>query len=230
VKAVTLYLVRHGAVISVQGKAYIGQVEAPLDELGVEQAWALRRWLEPVPFSSAYSSDLSRSRRTARIIVGSRRLSVQEIPAFREIGLGAWDGYTFREIESRFPAEFAARGRDLENWRPPGGESFADLRDRVLPALQRVLAAAEGNVLLVSHAGVNRLILCDALGVPAARLFSIGQDYGCINILEYGERRVRLQLLNFVPSPTEGSSILPRRRVHATSRGKRGARVHLSGQ
>lgn len=229
-KTVTLYLVRHGAVISVQGKAYIGQVEAPLDESGIEQAWALRRWLEPVSFSAAWCSDLSRSRRTAKIIMGNRPLSAQESAALREIDLGAWDGLSFHEIEGRFPEEFAARGRDLEHWRPPGGESFADLRARVLPALRAILKTAEGNVLLVGHAGVNRVILCDAMGIPLASLHSLGQDYACVNILEYGARRIRVQLLNFVPSATV---VVPRAAstVHAPPEaGKRGAGVHLSGQ
>lgn len=216
---VTLYLVRHGAVISVRDKVYIGQVEAPLDERGIEQAWALRRWLEPVSFTAAWSSDLSRSRRTAKIIVGNRLLSVHECAEFREIHLGAWEGYTFREIESRFPEEFAARGRDLENWRPPEGESFADLRGRVIPALRRILETAEGNVLLVAHAGVNRMILCEALGIPGANLLSIGQDYGCVNVLEYGSERTRVRLLNFVPPvsrPTPGTA-----RVHSEPEGER---------
>ena len=199
-KPLTLYLVRHGAVIADQGKAYIGQVEAPLDESGVEQARALGRWLEPVAFSAAWCSDLSRSQRTAQIILGNRRLPVRASAALREIHLGAWDGLSFREIESRFPEAFAARGRDLENWCPPGGESFADLRARVLPALESILGDAEGPVLLVGHAGVNRVILCQALGIPIGHLLRLGQEYGCLNILEYGEQSVRVRLLNFVPS------------------------------
>jgi broad specificity phosphatase PhoE len=57
-----LYLIRHGAIISVAGKAFIGQIEAPLSEEGVEQAWALRHWFEPVSFNRIISSDLSRNR------------------------------------------------------------------------------------------------------------------------------------------------------------------------
>jgi alpha-ribazole phosphatase len=197
-KPVSLYLVRHGAVISIRGKAYIGQVEAPLDEAGVEQAWALRRYLEPVVFHSVVASDLSRSLRTARIIAG-KHARVESWAELREIDLGSWDGLSFSEIQSRFPEDFEARGRDLEHWRPPGGESFADLRGRVLPALRRVLDAARGNVLVVGHAGVNRVILCEALGIPVSNLFNIAQDYGCLNILEHNKAQVRLRLLNFVP-------------------------------
>jgi bisphosphoglycerate-dependent phosphoglycerate mutase len=81
----TIYLVRHGAIISVAGKAFIGQIEAPLSEEGGEQAWALRRWLEPVCFSRVISSDLLRSQRTAKIILGRRSNSIEATPALREI-------------------------------------------------------------------------------------------------------------------------------------------------
>jgi len=194
-----LYLVRHGQVISVNGKAFIGQTEAPLSEAGIEQAWALRTWLKDVTFSHVYTSELSRAQRTARIIVGNRSSAIHVTPALNEIGLGDWDGISFKDIEKRFPEEYAARGRDMANWRPPHGESFADCRTRVLPAIREIIQHGSDNVLVVGHAGVNRTILCEILGIQLQNLFSIGQDYGAVNILEIAPGRVRLKLLNFVP-------------------------------
>lgn len=195
-----LYLVRHGAVISVAGKAFIGQIEAPLSEEGVEQAWALRKWLEPIRFSRVISSDLSRSQRTSQIIAHCHAEAIEALPALREINLGDWEGCSFNEIQRRFPRQYASRGRDLENWRPPNGESFADCRTRVSAALSEICAGSHGNVLLVGHAGVNRLILCSALGIPFSNLLSIGQDYGCLNIIEFGPGRARVQLMNYTPA------------------------------
>ena len=214
-----LYLVRHGAIISVSGKAYIGQIEAPLSEEGVEQAWAMRKWLEPVRFSHVFSSDLSRAQRTCRIIAGSHSNSIEIVPALREISLGEWEGFTFREIEERFPEEYAARGRDMENWRPPGGESFADCRVRVIEALRGILDRSMGNVLMVGHAGVNRLILCDILGIPVANLHNIGQDYGCLNIIDFSGRHVRVRLLNYTPLYTRPvEQITSARKQHVAGR------------
>ncbi len=197
-----LYLVRHGEIISVSGKRYIGQLEAPLSERGVEQAWALRNWLEPIEFSRILCSDLTRSERTAKIITGQREVPIQVRSELREVNLGDWEGVSFREIATRFPADFEARGRDLEHWRPPGGESFADCWNRISPVLDKVLSNPGGNILIVGHAGVNRLILCAALGIPTANLMSLGQDYGCLNIIEYNDQRCRLQLLNYAPLVT----------------------------
>jgi alpha-ribazole phosphatase len=205
-----IYLVRHGTIISVAGKAFIGQIEAPLREEGVEQAWALRQWLEPVRFSRLISSDLSRSQRTAKIIRGRRANPLEAMPDLREISLGEWEGLSFQEIRERFPEDYAARGRDIENWRPPGGESFADCRARVSSVLAEIVAGSKGNILLVGHAGVNRLILCSVLAIPVRNLHSIGQDYGCLNIIEYGPDRTRVQLMNYVPTPAVGRTSLRR--------------------
>lgn len=209
---IVLYLVRHGAIISVAGKAFIGQTEAPLSEEGVEQAWALRKWLQDVPFTRIISSDLSRSRRTAQIIAGRQGCPVDPVPALREINLGDWDGLGFQEIRQLFPEEFAARGRDMENWRPPRGESFADCRARVQAALGEISSASQGNVLVVGHAGVNRLILCSVLGIPVRNLHSIGQDYGCVNILDFTSSRTRVRLMNYTPvlAPRPELSAAPR--------------------
>jgi broad specificity phosphatase PhoE len=117
-------------------------------------------------FSRVISSDLSRSQRTAKIILGRRTNSLEAMPALREISLGEWEGFSFQEIRERFFEDYAARGRDMENWRPPRGESFADCRARINRAVDEIVAGSEGNVLLVGHAGVNRLILCSILGIP----------------------------------------------------------------
>jgi len=207
--ACTLYLVRHGAIVRPAVKTFIGQVDAPLSEEGIEQASVLRAWLQPVNFARVISSDLRRSLNTARIIAAAYASSIEMFQAFREISLGDWEGCTFREIEQRFPAEYAARGREMENWRPPGGESFADCRVRVMDVLREILDSAEGNILLVAHAGVNRLILCDALGVPVPRLHNIPQEYGCLNIIEFSATRASVRLLNFIP-PTGHTIADPR--------------------
>jgi len=198
-KPLVLYLVRHGAIISVAGKVFIGQTEAPLSEEGVEQAWALRKWLDAVRFSRVISSDLSRSQRTSKIIAGCCSTPLEAMPALREINLGDWEGISFDEIRERFPQEYEARGRDIENWRPPHGESFADCRARVYSALEDILMSSHGNILLVGHAGVNRLILCSVLGIPVKNLHRIGQDYGCVNIIEFAPHRARVQLINYTP-------------------------------
>jgi len=206
-----VYLIRHGAIASVHGRTYVGQAEKPLSAEGVRQVLRLRLMLEHAPISKIICSGISRAVRTAEILAAERGIAPQVCPALREISLGEWEGRSFAEIMRRFPEEFKARGADLVHWRPPAGESFGDLRDRVAPAFEELLKSTPDDLLIVAHAGVNRVILCEALGIPLANLFRIGQDYGCLNVIEYGSAGCRLQLLNYtpwgMPAPQGGKSI-----------------------
>ena len=90
-----------------------------------------------------------------------------------------------------------SRFQDLANFRIPGGESLLDVRERVLPRLQKVVAAHPGQPLaLVAHAGVNRVILCDALSLPLENLFRLDQNYGCLNIIDYFPDFTVVRLMN----------------------------------
>jgi alpha-ribazole phosphatase/probable phosphoglycerate mutase len=60
------------------------------------------------------------------------------------------------------------------------------MRDRVLKALAGILAShPEEAVALVAHGGVNRAILCHALGLDLKYVFRIEQDYGALNIIDF---------------------------------------------
>lgn len=179
-----IYLVRHGAIQPPgSGRRYLGQLDVPLAPEGLRQAEVLRERLRPVRLAAVYCSDLRRAVDTAGIIAAPHGLTPRACPELREVGLGAWDGLTFDEVKERYPEEYAARGADFINFRPPGGESFLDCAHRVLPAVFAALAATPGDLLLVGHAGVNRILLCLAQGRSLADLFAIPQEYGCLNLM-----------------------------------------------
>ncbi len=193
-----IFLVRHGAVqVEEGGKRFIGQVDYPMSREGVQQIRRLQAELRDVHLSAIFCSDLKRSVETAVILAGTRNCPTPvQRPELREINLGQWDGLTFQEVRARYPGEFEERGRDMVHYRPPGGESFLDCTERVIPAFFNILHASRGNVLIVAHAGVNRIILCQVLGMSLARLFEIDQDYGCLNVIRYREGSFTLQVLN----------------------------------
>ncbi|VVS91549.1 histidine phosphatase superfamily [Desulfoluna spongiiphila] len=180
-----IYLMRHGEIETSGEKRYVGQKDLPLSRRGISQAKAWSARLKDIPFDRILCSGLSRTLETARIIAGSRPLPVESLAGFREINLGTWDGELMATIKKREPEAWHQRGDNLAGFRPPGGESFADLQERALPLLNRVASSARGNVLVVAHAGVNRAMLCGILGMPLGNLFSIAQDYACLNLLRY---------------------------------------------
>ncbi len=192
-----LYLIRHGQVADGHTDRYHGHNDVGLSPAGLQQFERLAAQLREVPLAAVYCSDLSRTRVGAQLIAAGRNLSPQACPEFRELGFGVWEGLTFSEISSRYPQELAARFQDLAHFRIPGGESLTDLHARVMPKLKEILAAHWGHHLaLVAHAGVNRVILCDALQLSFSHIFRLDQKYGCLNIIDYFPDFSLVRLIN----------------------------------
>ena len=195
----TIYLLRHGALIGDSRERFIGQIDLPLADEGIRQAQALAQALRDKNIGVIYCSDLLRSEQTAEIISRDASIPFETNGNLREISLGKWEGLSRSEIRSAFPEQYAARGNDIENYRVPGGESFADCHLRALAAWEEILNCGSEGVAVVSHAGVNRLLLCHLLGMPIANMFRIGQDYGCVNIVEQDNEHISVKLVNGRP-------------------------------
>jgi probable phosphoglycerate mutase len=191
-----IYLLRHGEIGSTGDRRFIGWTDVPLNENGLRQAESWRMEFAGTPFDRILCSDLDRTRTTARIIARDREIGVQEVPDLREIHLGELEALPFSEVQERLPKTWRERGRDLFAFRPAGGESFADLQQRVLPAFENIAGEAVGNILIVAHGGVNRIILCHLLGMPPENLFRIGQDYACLNRIDVGKTPRCIMSLN----------------------------------
>ena len=183
----TALMIRHGLVFDDAEDRILGAADAPMSPAGEAQIRELSARLRPrVAPDAIYCSDLSRARRTAELIASGPAVPIRVRPALREIDMGEWQGLSRREVAKRLPDEYAARGRDIVNFRPPGGESFADLAARVLPCWRDIVADGETQVVAIAgHAGVNRVILCHLLGAPLANLFRIAQGPACVNVIEW---------------------------------------------
>ena len=193
----TIYLLRHGAVRSPgSGKRYIGWQDLALSDAGLEQAGMWASYFAGLTLEDIYCSDLVRCRETARIIGARCSLQPQILHELREVCLGAWEGRRFDEIEALHPQAFQERGDHIAEHRPPGGESFRDLHDRVWPVFESVVRRLSGKALMVTHAGVIRVLVCRLLGIPLENLFGIGQAYGALSIVEARSDGYRIQALN----------------------------------
>ncbi|MCF8038871.1 MAG: histidine phosphatase family protein [Desulfohalobiaceae bacterium] len=191
-----IYLLRHGEIGNGSRKRFIGQTDCGLSATGRLQAEGWGGFFERVNLRLVLCSDLQRSAETARIIVGQKTDLVCIDNRLREIDLGDWDGRDMTEIKSKYPEQWEKRGQDLAGYRPPRGESFADLARRVVPVLEEPGAMPHQDVLIVGHAGVNRVLLCHILEMPLQNLFRLGQDYACLNIVHKKGTHYRVQSLN----------------------------------
>jgi len=181
---IIIYLLRHGALDLPCDDAMVGQIDLALSVEGIRQAEQWRDALAGCFLDRIYCNNLGRSLHTAHIIAGHRKEIIHLEPDLREINLGDWDGLSRYEIAGQFPIQWKERQKDLFGHQPPGGESFIDLYNRVVPVFERIVGTLTGDTLIVGHAGVNRVLVSWVLGMPLEHIFRIKQDYGGMHILE----------------------------------------------
>jgi broad specificity phosphatase PhoE len=173
-------LLRHGQTpMSVQ-KRYAGRSDAPLTDVGIQQAAAAAKRLASAGVAVIVTSPLLRAVQTAREVAAAAGAAVIADDGFRETDFGAWEGLTFAEVRKRWPAELATWLADPEV-APPGGESLTDVSARVTAALHRVLAARAGQtVLIVSHVTPIKTLVATALLAPPAALYRMHLDVAAL--------------------------------------------------
>ena len=177
-----------------------GHTDVDLSPLGTAQMEAVAEDLAKVELAAVYSSDLKRAVYGGTALVRTRDINLEINPSLRELFFGDWEGMNFEEVESRYPGALEARRTDLVGFKPPGGETLKEFRDRINSAVTQILFKHQGsNVAIAAHSAVNRIILLQALGCPLEKIWSIHQDYGCLNIVDYYEED--MCLVNLVNGP-----------------------------
>ncbi len=185
-----IFLVRHGETTWNAEGRYQGRTDTQLAPAGLEQVAALGDRLADVAFAYAVASPLQRAQHTAQAILRANRAAfvptLQTDPDLIEISHGTWEGKLAADVRRDDAEMFAAwRGRPPATMAAgPGGESLAQVGARAAAAVQRACAAAGGeNILIVAHDAVNRVILCDALGLAYPHVWSFDQAPATLNTL-----------------------------------------------
>ncbi|GEN33403.1 MULTISPECIES: histidine phosphatase family protein [Aneurinibacillus] len=179
--------VRHGETADNRERRYLGHYDAPLTDRGKKQAKAAARRLEKETIHYVYTSDLERCRETAAIIASPHRLAVMEVPELRELNFGRWDRKTYEEIMQTDKQLAEKWYNNPYETAPPGGESLAELGNRVsrwLFALEKQMHPDETAV-LVTHGGPIRWFLTGHVtGKPSAFWSVRGPGTGEIFIVD----------------------------------------------
>lgn len=186
---VEITLVRHCETDWNKEKRYLGKTDIPLNKNGIKNAEILGKFLKNKNFTEIYSSELSRAYQTAKIISNFYGLNVKKIKEFNEIDFGEFEGLTFNEIKEKFGDEVVNKYlKDTLNFKFPNGESFRKFYFRTMKGLNFILNKHNdnSNILIVSHSGVNKIIIGNALKISFKKSFwRIKQDIGCINIINF---------------------------------------------
>ncbi|WP_262365405.1 bifunctional RNase H/acid phosphatase [Gordonia sp. OPL2] len=181
-----LLLLRHGQTALSVDRRYSGRGNPELTEVGLAQARsAAARLGARTDIAAVISSPLHRARATAGAVADRLGLDVAVDDGFIETDFGSWEGLTFTEAAAQDP-DLHARWLSDTGVATPGGESFAQVADRVIAAKDVLLQRYPGQtVLIVSHVTPIKLLLRDALGTGPELLFRLHLDLASLSIAEF---------------------------------------------
>lgn len=163
-----LIVIRHGETDWNRQHRFQGQIDVPLNAIGLEQADRLSRRLADEPVDVLVCSDLQRARSTAEALSRVRGLQPVIEPLWREQGFGVLEGLDVGTIQQRHADLWSQWTRhDADYALPGGGESNQAFHARVMRAMQALLVAHAGRrVVVVTHGGVLDMLWRTAHALP----------------------------------------------------------------
>lgn len=171
-------LLRHGEVEL--GNVFCGSTNPALSDKGWSQ---MQKSIEDEEsWDKVIASPLQRCAEFAESLAAQEELELITDERFQEIDFGDWDGISPQDILEEEPDTLNAWWKSPTKVVPPNGEAFLDFRSRVLKAFYQISESNKGeNLLLVTHAGVIRIILMHVLGMQDENLFRLNVDYASIS-------------------------------------------------
>ncbi|MFJ9107811.1 bifunctional RNase H/acid phosphatase [Streptomyces sp. NPDC102283] len=197
----TLVLLRHGETALTPEKRFSGSggTDPELSATGRGQAErAAEHFAALGTVQEIVSSPLRRCRETAAAVADRLGLDVRIDEGLRETDFGAWEGLTFGETRERYGDDLTAWLASPDTAPTGGGESFAEVAERVAAARDRIVARYAGRtVLLVTHVTPIKTLVRLALGAPPESLFRMELSAASIStVAYYADGNASVRLLN----------------------------------
>nr|VFJ89049.1 MAG: alpha-ribazole phosphatase [Candidatus Kentron sp. LFY] len=187
---------------------YIGKTDPPLTKAGIAHAHGLARRLRRLieaqpaihevdsPISSVLSSPARRALETARLATEWTGSPIRQDADLWEIDFGRWEGMRFHEIAAVDPELVNEWAKGEIGFCFPGGESIQAFQERVERAGHRIHNRREDTLIVVTHGGVIRFLICHFLGLPPQSHLMFQVDPGSITRIQLYQGSAVLAGLN----------------------------------
>lgn len=200
-KETTIYLIRHGQTeYNRMGLLQGRGIDAPLDDVGLEQSHAVARYLKREGVDLIVSSSLERARNTASII--ARECSLRVAGCFEdldEMHFGTAEGRDFNEVSDELQSLYNRWQNGDLNLAFEMGESPRQVLDRANQRLMQVIRENQGNrIVFVIHGRLIRIVLADWLGIGLHRMHEIQHANTSVNKLVWNGSGFRAVQPNLV--------------------------------
>lgn len=192
-----LIVVRHGEAVGNLERQFIGSRDDGLTPLGQMQAAAVAAAFKNHVVAGLFGSPLSRAYSTAQVLAEVLGLAAIRDARLTEQHFGEWEGHLVAEPQAAVVTKGGNRWTDLDvDTAPPGGESLVDVQGRVLDFLLDVRKEFEsGDLILVTHVGPIKALICAALGVPLNTSKRLFLTPGSVSLIDWEPYRM-VRILN----------------------------------
>src|SRR5262249_16819688 len=124
------------------------------------------------------------------------RIAVQTIDGLTECDVGEWEQLSWPEIRQRYPQYFESFERNPATVPYAGGESYQQVQDRAVSAIQQLIQMTAGHLAIVTHNIVGRVYIAHVTGMPTGKARDIQLDNTSISIVEVAQATPKLLTLN----------------------------------
>lgn len=205
-----IYIIRHAEAEGNLYRRIHGHYDSLVTPLGYQQIAALEKRFQDIPLDAVYSSDLYRTRMTAKALYLPKGLPLNLEPGLREIAMGKWEDDTWAGAARRDTEQMNYFSRGDLRYTSFDGESFEQLRQRVVSTYYRLAKAHEGkSIACVSHGEAIRVAMTVFSGYPLEKmnemLPSDNTAVSCVKI--EGERARIVYYANASHLPEELSTL-----------------------
>ena len=197
-----VHLFRHGQTNWNAERRVQGQSESQLNELGIQQARDLSGRTREQHFDVIYCSSSVRTRETANHAFGDRETPIHYLDTLREIQMGPWEGELYADIEAREPDSFRHFWHEPHLFNVDGAETFTELQNRALTALDGLARDHNGqDVAVVSHGALIKSVLCHAAGRELKDLWAPPSMHNCAHSLLERDTSGKYRILIYADQP-----------------------------
>ncbi len=170
-----IILIRHGQSMANLREIFVGHTDVPLTDTGRKQAEMTAEYVASAfSVDKVYASDLQRAYDTAKALANKLHTVVVPECGMREIDGGEWENIPFLDLISCCGEQYDTWLHNIGNAACPGGESVAQLMERVVATVKRLGRENEGKTIAIgTHATPIRVLQCHCEGKPLAAMQTI---------------------------------------------------------
>jgi probable phosphoglycerate mutase len=121
---------------------------------------------------------------------------VETLDGFTDMNFGIWEGLLLKEVKERYQKGFEIWRHTPHKLRVQNGESLIEVRKRMVKGFEKVVPGEKGNVVIVTHRVLCKLMVLHALNIPNSHFWDIKFDPASITLIEKEGEELILRFMN----------------------------------